>query len=1126
MTTPRGRHRKLRRNILHTVIATALLAGTFTVADQSLNATPANAAAPTVVAGTRSLDATGTKFSLIFNEALGSVTALPSSFTLAGTAVTASAANAAGGTSISSVVANGTSLDFTLTNPIPTAATALTLTVAYTAPTSNSANTNNAIQDVNGIDAANIAAQTITVTGSSVPGYVSSAIDAAGSRITLTFNEALNATTASASNFGVLIGSLATPATASVPTAVSSVSVSGSTVLLDLETPVEAGKAVTVAYTAPSNDPANTNNAIQDSAGNDSASFTGTYAKTVTTTALTVPRLTTLAVAANGTTLTLTYSEALNATTAPASAFTVLNDSVPISVSTAVVSASTTVVLTLSTAIGSGKPVSVSYVSPAVNTATSNSAIQDSLGNDAISFSTTTVTNSSSQDQTAPVVASAAVNTAGTAITLTFADVNNLMATAPQLPLTSAFTVLNGGDQIAVSTIAASAKTLTLTLATAIGAGKTVSIEYTAPSIVSPPTTGFATNAALQDDKGNDALSFALPSVTPPIAVTNASNVDQTSPVISTATVNDAGNTVTLAFTDANNLFATAGGVAPASAFNVAVNGVAVTVTGATVTTASKNLVLTLGSIVDSNDVVTVSYTAPTVAAGTGNAAIQDLAGNDAPSFTNFSSTNSSSIPGLVSINVANTAGTTVVLTYNESLNATTAPTSAFTVVSGGRTTVPSTAVVSGSTVTLTLPTGVERTGTVVVNYTAPAVVNTATLNAAIQDTAGFDATSVPSLTSPISVTNNSTFDTTLPLITSATVSSDGRSINVVFSEPVRAGSSGGGTSTSPWRISVNSGTAITPGTVSNIGWDNSVSSINTQTLTLASADASIRAGQTVTITYTNPNNTASIRDNSDLKLATISNYVVLNQSIADSTAPILQSISVPVSGNQLILRYNEQISSTLPAVNTTNFGVTVNSVAWLPTSISANGTDVILTGPDSIGVGQVVTLTKYTAPANSNLISDAAIQDVYGNNAVTLASTSVTNGSTLDRTAPTFVRSDVNADGTSVTLTFSENLSNVVAATTAFTVTKNAGANLLTTGSTITVTNNTITLTLPSGSTLEKQDVVRIAYTAPALLSPPSVGFATNLAIQDSAGNDLAESIASVITTANNSAIDTKVPT
>ena len=42
-TIARGRHRKLRRNILHTVIATTLLAGTFTVAKEALVISPAQA---------------------------------------------------------------------------------------------------------------------------------------------------------------------------------------------------------------------------------------------------------------------------------------------------------------------------------------------------------------------------------------------------------------------------------------------------------------------------------------------------------------------------------------------------------------------------------------------------------------------------------------------------------------------------------------------------------------------------------------------------------------------------------------------------------------------------------------------------------------------------------------------------------------------------------------------------------------------------------------------------------------------------------------------------------------------------------------------------------------------------
>jgi len=47
----RGRHRKLRRNIVHTVVATALLAGTFTVVDQVSDQKVANAAETTGQAG-------------------------------------------------------------------------------------------------------------------------------------------------------------------------------------------------------------------------------------------------------------------------------------------------------------------------------------------------------------------------------------------------------------------------------------------------------------------------------------------------------------------------------------------------------------------------------------------------------------------------------------------------------------------------------------------------------------------------------------------------------------------------------------------------------------------------------------------------------------------------------------------------------------------------------------------------------------------------------------------------------------------------------------------------------------------------------------------------------------------
>jgi outer membrane protein OmpA-like peptidoglycan-associated protein len=55
---------------------------------------------------------------------------------------------------------------------------------------------------------------------------------------------------------------------------VSSISVSGSTVILTLGTPTAIGDVISVAYTAPTSNSATSNSAIQDIAGNDAISFT------------------------------------------------------------------------------------------------------------------------------------------------------------------------------------------------------------------------------------------------------------------------------------------------------------------------------------------------------------------------------------------------------------------------------------------------------------------------------------------------------------------------------------------------------------------------------------------------------------------------------------------------------------------------------------------------------------------------------------------------------------------------------------------------------------------------------------------------------------------------------------
>ena len=114
----------------------------------------------------------------------------------------------------------------------------------------------------------NIAGAQAIVVDTTPPTLRSATANTAGTQVTLTFNEPLNATTAIAGDFAVSVG--ATSMT------VSSISVSGSTVILTLGTPAAIGDIISVAYTAPTPDSATSNSAVQDIAGNDAISFTTT----------------------------------------------------------------------------------------------------------------------------------------------------------------------------------------------------------------------------------------------------------------------------------------------------------------------------------------------------------------------------------------------------------------------------------------------------------------------------------------------------------------------------------------------------------------------------------------------------------------------------------------------------------------------------------------------------------------------------------------------------------------------------------------------------------------------------------------------------------------------------------
>ncbi len=220
--------------------------------------------------------------------------------------------------------------------------------------------------------------------------------------------------------------------------------------------------------------------------------------------------------AVNGTQLVMTYSETtLLATAAPApGAFTVLAGGVAVTVSNvAIDQAAKTVTLTLASAVQGGQAVTVAYTDPTAGD--DINAIQDVTGNDAATLPATAVTNNT-PDTTAPVFASATVN--GSQLVMTYTEITTLDAGHP--PLTGSFAVRADGSLVTVNSVSvdANAKTVTLTLASAVGHGQAVTVAYT------DPTAGNDVDA-IQDAAGNDAATLAA------TAVTN-NTADSSAPVV------------------------------------------------------------------------------------------------------------------------------------------------------------------------------------------------------------------------------------------------------------------------------------------------------------------------------------------------------------------------------------------------------------------------------------------------------------------------------------------------------------------------------------------------------------------------------------------------------------------
>ena len=157
--------------------------------------------------------------------------------------------------------------------------------------------------------------------------------------------------------------------------------------------------------------------------------------------------------------------------------------------------------------IAQGQSVTVSYTDPSAGD--DDAAIQDTLGNDAASFTTgedgvPAVVNGSIVDRSPPTLTEASVGSSGDEVSLGFDE--DLDGANP--PAAGDFAVTADGASVAVASVSVGGRVVELSgLSPVIGPGQEVVVSYADPSV------GDDANA-LQDVLGHDAASTSPPART------------------------------------------------------------------------------------------------------------------------------------------------------------------------------------------------------------------------------------------------------------------------------------------------------------------------------------------------------------------------------------------------------------------------------------------------------------------------------------------------------------------------------------------------------------------------------------------------------------------------------------
>jgi uncharacterized repeat protein (TIGR02059 family) len=278
---------------------------------------------------------------------------------------------------------------------------------------------------------------------------------------------------------------------------------------------------------------------------------------------------------ATPTLLDLNYDLILANVVPPVSAFNVLVNYASKSVSSVSILGNK-VRLTLATPVVYGDIITVSYTAPAIN------PIQTALGGIAGSLATKNVTNNCVSN--IPAYTSSVVENA----TPTVLDVSYSLNLANIIPVTSAFSIQVNSVPKAISSITITGNKVRITLASAVNYGDIISVSY-----IPPPSN------PLQSTTGGLAAGLLNRSVT--------NNCTPIIPVCSSSTIENSTPSV-IELTYSINL---ANIIPSVAAFNVQVNSGARSISSVSVT--GTRVLLTLSNPVVYGNVVTVSYTKPSV---------------------------------------------------------------------------------------------------------------------------------------------------------------------------------------------------------------------------------------------------------------------------------------------------------------------------------------------------------------------------------------------------------------------------------------------------------------------------------------------------------------------------------